>query len=118
MRELRNAVERASLMCDSDIILPEHLSDDAEDGEIVRSGADVSPQSLLEIERRALLDAAASHRGTRKAFADKLGSVALPLSPPCGGAGVGGTIGSAFGRCINPAPAPILRDAVSTGSIS
>jgi DNA-binding NtrC family response regulator len=73
VRELRNAVERASLMCDSDIILSEHLSDDAEDGELVRSDTDVSPQSLLEIERRALLDAAASHRGTRKALADKLG---------------------------------------------
>lgn len=71
IRELRNLIERAALLADSDTILPEHLPERLGTsgggpalGEIV---------SLAEAERRYLRWAASRHDGNRHALARLLG---------------------------------------------
>jgi DNA-binding NtrC family response regulator len=72
VRELRNLIERAALLADSDTILPEHLPEKlgapvpglAANGDIV---------SLAEAERRYLRWAVSRHRGDRHALAARLG---------------------------------------------
>ncbi len=76
VRELRNVLERASLLCDADEVVPEHLTDEVRG--LARDDAFAPPRAAppadwAEIQRRALLDAAAAHRGSRKALAEKLG---------------------------------------------
>ncbi|HRP97080.1 MAG TPA: sigma 54-interacting transcriptional regulator [Rhodocyclaceae bacterium] len=99
VRELRNVLERASLMCDGELIRPEHLPD-----EVRRPGAGgpavmgVPPalgpatgtpaalpsaadhanarhaaQDWRAIEREAFLRAVGEHRGSRRELARKLG---------------------------------------------
>lgn len=73
IRELRNMLERASLMADGDTIRPEHL-DPACNGCQPREGA--IPQSIVPLEqaeRRYLQWALVQHGGDRQALADKLG---------------------------------------------
>lgn len=87
VRELRNVLERASLMCDGDVIGVEHLAPDlsapAVDPEPAIAGErwvalSQSPDSeigvdLEEVQRQALLRAVRSHRGSRRDLARKLG---------------------------------------------
>jgi two-component system, NtrC family, response regulator HydG len=87
VRELRNVLERASLMCDGDVIAPEHLSDElfaetgsapaARLGGITADAADdhsLDPElDLEELQRRVLLRAVSSHHGSRRELAKKLG---------------------------------------------
>ncbi len=73
VRELRNIVERASLLCDGEEILPMHLPEEvrnAPDSE--ESGMGNAP-SLKELERQTLENRLAHHRGSRKKFAAELG---------------------------------------------
>ena len=86
VRELRNVLERASLMCDGEIIGSEHLAE-----EILRPDLEMLPHSPTEalstglaphrdesfdldaVQRQALLRAVRSHRGSRHELARKLG---------------------------------------------
>ena len=79
VRELRNILERASLMCDGEEIGIEHLA-----GDVVappspapaKQGAAVEVevvQDLAGLERQALQKALAAHSGSRKALARQLG---------------------------------------------
>ncbi len=67
VRELRNILERASLLCDGEVVLPSHLPEE------VRNVAGSSPARLKELERRLLGTRLAEHRGSRKALAAELG---------------------------------------------
>ncbi len=73
IRELRNILERASLMVDTDTIMPEHLNPECT-GFQVRSSA--MPQSIVPLkqaEQRYLQWALVQHGGDRHALAEKLG---------------------------------------------
>lgn len=88
VRELRNIMERASLLCDADELLPEHLPDEVRGGEAINftsiNGGTNStsmselatatvPASWDEIQLQTLREVVAAHRGTRQALASKLG---------------------------------------------
>ena len=86
VRELRNVLERASLMCDGEIIGAGHLPEEvlhpelAEDDEFApplnhRHAAAVRSDSLDldEVQRQALLRAVRTHRGSRRELAQRLG---------------------------------------------
>lgn len=91
IRELRNVVERASLMADGKEISVEHLDDPL----LPPSGAAPSAPaedvvSLEEAERRYLRWVAAHHAGDRKSLAERLGVSERTLFRKLGEAGVGG----------------------------
>jgi len=76
VRELRNVLERASLMCDGETILPEHLAEDI----VHPLPPDARPSAPAEragdwqaLEREAFQHAVAGHRGSRRELARKLG---------------------------------------------
>ena len=86
VRELRNVLERASLMCDGETIGLEHLAEDLlypeADLDLTEAGASdresaIEPTApvldLLEVQRQALLRAVRSHRGSRRELAARLG---------------------------------------------
>jgi DNA-binding NtrC family response regulator len=74
VRELRNAIERAVLLSQSELILPEHLP--AKLREAAKSAAPLPPvdaQTMDEIERHAILAALKQHRHNRTETAKSLG---------------------------------------------
>jgi DNA-binding NtrC family response regulator len=74
VRELRNAIERAVLLSQSELILPEHLP--AKLREAVKSAAPqpaVDAQTMNEIERHAILAALKQHKSNRTETAKALG---------------------------------------------
>jgi len=74
VRELRNAIERAVLLSQSELILPEHLP--AKLREAVKSAAPqpaVDAQTMDEIERHAILAALKQHKHNRTETAKTLG---------------------------------------------
>jgi transcriptional regulator with PAS, ATPase and Fis domain len=77
IRELRNILERATLLADDDIILPEHLpgevcnSKTASDGKELLDTREILP--LDEIERRYLIQVMSKFPGDRDSLAEKLG---------------------------------------------
>ena len=74
VRELRNAIERAVLLSQSELILPEHLP--AKLRETVKSAAPqpaVDAQTMDEIERHAILAALKQHKSNRTETAKALG---------------------------------------------
>ena len=77
IRELRNILERATLLTDDDVILPEHLpaevcySTTASRDKPLLDGDEIVP--LEEIERRYLARVAAQFPGDRDSLADRLG---------------------------------------------
>ena len=78
IRELRNILERATLLTDDDTILPAHLPAEvcpsntaASGGEALLDGDEILP--LEEIERRYLARVVAQFPGDRDRLADKLG---------------------------------------------
>ena len=74
IRELRNVIERAVLMCDGDTILAEHLPDKLlhhEPGEQETGGSEV--RTLAEVEDEHVRAALRQHRGSRASLAQKLG---------------------------------------------
>ena len=77
IRELRNILERAILLADDNVLLPEHLTTEACDSEapsrdrqLLDSG-EILP--LREIERRYLMQVVSRFPGDRDSLADKLG---------------------------------------------
>jgi two-component system, NtrC family, response regulator HydG len=78
VRELRNVLERASLMCDGDVIQVEHLPEELlADCTALSSSeapqARAPSQDWQSIERQAFRQVVQSHRGTRRELARKLG---------------------------------------------
>lgn len=80
VRELRNVLERASLMCDGEQIQPDHLPEEVlqPDGSRLfkpSPGEAGQPPAadLREVERQALLRAVRTHRGSRRELAARLG---------------------------------------------
>ena len=77
VRELRNILERATLLADDDLILPEHLSAEVANNELPSNEKplldtdDILP--LEEIERRYLVQAVSKFEGDRDTLAHKLG---------------------------------------------
>jgi len=73
IRELRNILERASLLCDGDTIQPAHLPEEVRADIGHRRNAAATPTTLEQLERQTLEARLAHHRGSRKALAAELG---------------------------------------------
>jgi DNA-binding NtrC family response regulator len=82
VRELRNLLERASLMCDGDTIAVRHLPDEVvalrerapqAHGATGACTAPAEPATLRDIGREALRAILARHRGSRRDLARRLG---------------------------------------------
>ncbi len=86
VRELRNVLERASLMCDGDMIHPEHLAEEIRQGaaSMPTPGRSVHESAAIalgghtvpdlgELEHQVLRQAVVSHRGSRRELAARLG---------------------------------------------
>ncbi len=72
MRELRNAIQRACLLCRGDVILPEHLP--ATIAALAGQPPRPAPQGRLsEVERATILATLAECQGNRTRAAQKLG---------------------------------------------
>ncbi len=71
VRELRNILERASLLCDGDVIQPCHLPEELRAGS--REAASRPSPSASEVELTALRRRLATHSGGRKELARELG---------------------------------------------
>ena len=74
VRELRNVLERASLMCDGDTLRPEHFPEEVHE---TPSASVPTPQAetsdLQTLENLAFVQAVRGHRGNRSELARKLG---------------------------------------------
>lgn len=68
IRELRNILERASLLCDGQSLLMSHLPE-----ELAAQAASSPPAQRVDVSVTDLWQAVQSHSGTRKALAAKLG---------------------------------------------
>jgi two-component system response regulator HydG len=73
VRELRNILERASLLCDGEAIQPVHLPEEVRTGRVGRRGTSDKLASLKEMERQTLESRLTHHRGNRKSLAAELG---------------------------------------------
>jgi DNA-binding NtrC family response regulator len=86
VRELRNVLERASLMCDGEVIQPEHLAEEIREpthspaagtgqgsGTAFPSAALPALLELEEVQRQALISAVRTHQGSRRELANRLG---------------------------------------------
>lgn len=74
VRELRNVLERASLMCDGESIGVEHLAEELSQEPLQPMiGEGVRALDLAGMERKALQALVDSHRGSRRELARKLG---------------------------------------------
>jgi DNA-binding NtrC family response regulator len=76
VRELRNLLERAALLCDGDTLESGHVEQALLSGRRPAARAAESPRAprgLREIEHAALRERAAKHRGNRAALAAELG---------------------------------------------
>jgi transcriptional regulator with PAS, ATPase and Fis domain len=71
IRELRNVLERASLMADGDTIYPSHLPEECFQAQ--QESACEEVVSLEEMERQYLQRISAQHQGDRRTLAEKLG---------------------------------------------
>ncbi len=70
-RELLNLLERASILADGDVVLPDHLPERVGGGPGGPCPDEILP--LAEMERRYLRWCAAVHRGSRRELAERLG---------------------------------------------
>ncbi len=95
VRELRNILERASLLCDGNELQSEHLPDEVRHAEVpALAPAPPAAASWEEMQVQALRQAVTSHRGTRKALARTLGMSERTLYRRLAGAKSGDAGGS------------------------
>ncbi|MGA8055067.1 MAG: sigma 54-interacting transcriptional regulator [Burkholderiales bacterium] len=74
VRELRNILERASLLADGDRIAPEHLPCEVVGRTLIAAAHPADSDSTLRAgERRALAEALVAHDGNRRSLAQALG---------------------------------------------
>ncbi len=75
VRELRNLLERASLLCDGDELLPEHFAAEVRESSATAPPAIMQPGPATwdEMQFQLLRETVAAHRGTRAELARKLG---------------------------------------------
>jgi len=73
IRELRNILERASLMADGDTLMPEHLDQEYRGVQPIERAIIQDIVPLEQAEQSYLQWALAQHGGDRQALADKLG---------------------------------------------
>ncbi len=75
VRELRNLLERASLLCDGDELLPEHFAAEVRESRTAAPPAATpsGPETWDEMQLQLLRETVAAHRGTRTELARKLG---------------------------------------------
>jgi DNA-binding NtrC family response regulator len=75
IRELRNILERASLMADSHTIMPEHLAMDDSASYVEEAKSMIAPEivTLEQAERQYLKWATALYQGDRRMLAKILG---------------------------------------------
>jgi two-component system, NtrC family, response regulator HydG len=78
VRELRNALERAAILSDGNLILPEHLPPALEKPETPQhgegnAGGEGQPETMEEIQKRAILDALEKTEGNKTRAAEMLG---------------------------------------------
>lgn len=73
IRELRNILERASLMADGDIIMPEHLDLDELITNSIKTQISKEIIPLYQAEQNYIVWAASHHNGDRSTLANKLG---------------------------------------------
>jgi DNA-binding NtrC family response regulator len=72
VRELRNVLEWAALMCDGDTLEPPHLPDHVR-ASVADASPSATPPTLRELEAVTLRSIAAAHAGTRRDLAKSLG---------------------------------------------
>ena len=76
VRELRNAIEHAFVMCDDDVILPEHLPPSTRTSDehvaVASSGGGVKDK-LAQIERASIVKALADENANQTRAAKRLG---------------------------------------------
>jgi len=74
VRELRNVVERATILCDGDMIRPEHLPPELEPAAVEGGSIRVQLGETLEaVERQYLLASLSRHGGNKARTAESLG---------------------------------------------
>ena len=75
VRELRNLLERASLLCDGDELRPEHLATEvrAGRGAVLPQPELDSPAAWDEMQLKLFRETVSARRGTRRELARKLG---------------------------------------------
>ncbi len=75
VRELRNLLERASLLCDSGELLPEHFAAEVQENGAEAPPAVIPPDPVTwdEMQLQLLRATVAAHKGTRGELARKLG---------------------------------------------
>jgi DNA-binding NtrC family response regulator len=75
VREIRNAMERASLISRGDLILPQHLPPrmQTDTGLVREEGAEQAASGMKEIERSIILETLRNHRYNRSETARVLG---------------------------------------------
>jgi two-component system NtrC family response regulator len=75
VRELANVIEHASILCDGNVIGPEHLPDNFEARQRLRATqvSDLGPLSLRDLEMQAIHQALVRHSGNKPKAADELG---------------------------------------------
>jgi DNA-binding NtrC family response regulator len=73
VRELRNAIQRACLLCRGDVIMPEHLPPKIAQPASGRPGPDRDDDRLSQVERATILATVEECGGNRTQAAKKLG---------------------------------------------
>ena len=73
VRELRNMIERACILCDGNIIKPRHLPKEVQVGYEPHQSISHKSINLIELERQTIETRLAQHNGNRKKLAEELG---------------------------------------------
>ena len=73
VRELRNAMERAGIMADGNLVLPKDLPPQLQDAAPAAKSGSVLVGDMREIQRRAILEAIEKTGGNKTRAADLLG---------------------------------------------
>jgi two-component system, NtrC family, response regulator HydG len=73
VRELRNILERATLLCDGDVLQPDHLAEELHDGHAWSRARTPAAHGVEALSAQTLEARLAYHRGSRKNLAAELG---------------------------------------------